>query len=259
MARMSDCPNCGSPLVQPLRSQAQEDGGMLVDLRCPECFAWRQAACTPGRPRRARPRSGRVARVAPALLRAVRGREHGGARRVPRHGAGARPHRAGRLRAARSRRGLTSTRAAGDGAGSGRRWRRPEGEDRPRPRACRPTGRPRRPRARRRRGLDLVGPDDFAPRPAQLPRPLSRPRPPGGSSPRRRRPTGVSRPSRKRMSSPCEVDVDEAAQLAVVAGDPVAQLAVLRVERLEHLADGAARRPWPRRRRRRRRAAGWGA
>ena len=42
------------------------------------------------------------------------------------------------------------------------------------------------------------------------------------------------------MSSPPDVDVDEAAQLAVLAGDAVAQLAVLRVERLEHLADGAA-------------------
>ena len=70
---------------------------------------------------------------------------------------------------------------------------------------------------------------------------VNRPRPPAGSSPRRRRATGVSRPSRKRMSSPREVDVDEAAQPAVVVGDPLAQLAVLGVERLEHLADRARR------------------
>ena len=56
-----------------------------------------------------------------------------------------------------------------------------------------------------------------------------------------------------------EVHVDEAAQAAVGVGDPLAQLAVLGVERLEHLADRARRRPGPRRRRRPRRAAGWGA
>ena len=56
-----------------------------------------------------------------------------------------------------------------------------------------------------------------------------------------------------------EVDVDEAAQAAVGVGDPLAQLAVLGVERLEHLADRARRRPAPRWRRRPRRAAGWGA
>jgi hypothetical protein len=48
MAAMSVCPDCESDLVQPLRSQPRQDGGMLVDLRCPECFAWRQAACTRG-------------------------------------------------------------------------------------------------------------------------------------------------------------------------------------------------------------------
>src|SRR4029078_2930071 len=37
-----------------------------------------------------------------------------------------------------------------------------------------------------------------------------------------------------------EVDVDEPAQLTVVAGDPVAQLAVLGVEALEHLPHRAA-------------------
>src|SRR5215218_4287211 len=37
-----------------------------------------------------------------------------------------------------------------------------------------------------------------------------------------------------------QVDVDEAAQLPVLAREPVAQLAVLGVQRLEHLADGRA-------------------
>jgi hypothetical protein len=46
MAAMSACPACGSDLIQPLRTQAQPDGGMLVELRCPACFAWSQAPCT---------------------------------------------------------------------------------------------------------------------------------------------------------------------------------------------------------------------
>jgi hypothetical protein len=46
MAGMSACPSCGSDLMQPLRSQAQPDGRMLVELRCPECCAWSQAPCT---------------------------------------------------------------------------------------------------------------------------------------------------------------------------------------------------------------------
>jgi hypothetical protein len=48
MPTLSECPACGSRLVQPLRARAQDDGGMLVDLRCPECYAWRQAACDRG-------------------------------------------------------------------------------------------------------------------------------------------------------------------------------------------------------------------
>ncbi len=34
------CPACESELIQPLRSEAREDAGIVVDLRCPECFAW---------------------------------------------------------------------------------------------------------------------------------------------------------------------------------------------------------------------------
>jgi hypothetical protein len=48
MARLSTCPTCGSHLIQPQRSRAHEGGRMLVELRCPECFAWTQAACTRG-------------------------------------------------------------------------------------------------------------------------------------------------------------------------------------------------------------------
>ena len=44
---MSLCPRCGSALLQPLRSRPASGGtGMLVDLRCPECFAWVQECCT---------------------------------------------------------------------------------------------------------------------------------------------------------------------------------------------------------------------
>ena len=68
----------------------------------------------------------------------------------------------------------------------------------------------------------------------------SRPRLRAGSSLRRRPTTAVSRPSRKRMSSPRDVDVDEAAQVAVAVGDPLAQLGVLVVEAVEHLADRRA-------------------
>ena len=48
MATPSECPCCASELLQPLRSHVREDGELVVDLRCPECFAWMQAACTRG-------------------------------------------------------------------------------------------------------------------------------------------------------------------------------------------------------------------
>jgi uncharacterized Zn finger protein len=40
------CPSCGSDLVQPLRSQKDEGGDLLVELRCPECFVVMQACHT---------------------------------------------------------------------------------------------------------------------------------------------------------------------------------------------------------------------
>src|SRR3712207_935009 len=48
MLALGACPSCGSELVQPLRTRAQADGAMLVDLRCPECFTWMQTPCTRG-------------------------------------------------------------------------------------------------------------------------------------------------------------------------------------------------------------------
>jgi hypothetical protein len=45
---MSLCPSCGSSLLQPLRSRPGSGGDMLVDLRCPECFAWMQECCSRG-------------------------------------------------------------------------------------------------------------------------------------------------------------------------------------------------------------------
>ena len=40
------CPSCGSDLVHPLRSEKQKGGGLLVELRCPECFVVMQACHT---------------------------------------------------------------------------------------------------------------------------------------------------------------------------------------------------------------------
>ena len=48
MTVLTVCPGCGSALLQPLRSRALAAGGMMVELRCPECFAWMQERCTRG-------------------------------------------------------------------------------------------------------------------------------------------------------------------------------------------------------------------
>ena len=48
MPEIGACPACESDLIQPLRSLAHADGGMMVDLRCPECFAWTRAPCSRG-------------------------------------------------------------------------------------------------------------------------------------------------------------------------------------------------------------------
>jgi hypothetical protein len=46
VAVISLCPNCGSSLLQPLRSRPGSGDEMVVDLRCPECFTWMQECCT---------------------------------------------------------------------------------------------------------------------------------------------------------------------------------------------------------------------
>jgi hypothetical protein len=46
VAALTLCPGCGSPLLQPLRSQSGTRGEVTVDLRCPECFLWMQERCT---------------------------------------------------------------------------------------------------------------------------------------------------------------------------------------------------------------------
>ena len=43
---MTLCPVCGSSLLQPLRSRPGTGDEMMVELRCPECFAWMQERCT---------------------------------------------------------------------------------------------------------------------------------------------------------------------------------------------------------------------
>ena len=48
MPEIGVCAACESDLIQPLRSQAHEDGGMVVDLRCPECLAWTRTPCSRG-------------------------------------------------------------------------------------------------------------------------------------------------------------------------------------------------------------------
>ena|ERR671910_1887568 len=46
MPVLTVCPGCGSELLQPLRSRAVAAGEMMVELRCPECFAWMQECCS---------------------------------------------------------------------------------------------------------------------------------------------------------------------------------------------------------------------
>ena len=43
---LSECPNCGSDFLQPLRCEAAGEDEVLVDLRCPECHVWMQASYT---------------------------------------------------------------------------------------------------------------------------------------------------------------------------------------------------------------------
>ena len=47
MAMSSECPSCGSPLLQPLRWEAKGEAEVQLDMRCPECLTWMQGVCTP--------------------------------------------------------------------------------------------------------------------------------------------------------------------------------------------------------------------
>jgi hypothetical protein len=42
VARLTICPSCASPFLQPLRCEVQEDATVLVDLRCSDCMTWLQ-------------------------------------------------------------------------------------------------------------------------------------------------------------------------------------------------------------------------
>jgi hypothetical protein len=44
VARLTVCPSCDSRYLQPLRCEAQEDGTVQVELRCPDCMTVLQAA-----------------------------------------------------------------------------------------------------------------------------------------------------------------------------------------------------------------------
>ena len=46
MTALSECPSCGSELIQPLRWEQRPDGEVLVELRCPECFTFMHASHT---------------------------------------------------------------------------------------------------------------------------------------------------------------------------------------------------------------------
>lgn len=46
MTALSQCPSCGSELVQPLRWEQQPDGEVMVELRCPECHTFMHASHT---------------------------------------------------------------------------------------------------------------------------------------------------------------------------------------------------------------------
>jgi hypothetical protein len=46
VARLTACPSCASPFLQPMRCEVQEDGDVVADLRCPDCMTWLQVPLT---------------------------------------------------------------------------------------------------------------------------------------------------------------------------------------------------------------------
>jgi hypothetical protein len=46
VARLTTCPSCGSPFLQPLRCEVEETDEVTVDLRCSDCNTWMQVPIT---------------------------------------------------------------------------------------------------------------------------------------------------------------------------------------------------------------------
>ena len=46
MARLTACPSCDSQFLQPMRCEAQDDGSVQVELRCPDCMTVLQVPLT---------------------------------------------------------------------------------------------------------------------------------------------------------------------------------------------------------------------
>jgi hypothetical protein len=46
VARLTACPSCDSRFLQPMRCEAQDDGTVQVELRCPDCMTVLQVALT---------------------------------------------------------------------------------------------------------------------------------------------------------------------------------------------------------------------
>ena len=46
VARLTACPSCDSRFLQPMRCDAQEDGSVQVELRCPDCMTVLQVPLT---------------------------------------------------------------------------------------------------------------------------------------------------------------------------------------------------------------------
>ncbi len=46
VARLTTCPSCASPYLQPMRCEGQETDEVMVDLRCSDCMTWLQVPFT---------------------------------------------------------------------------------------------------------------------------------------------------------------------------------------------------------------------
>ena len=40
VAKLTTCPSCASPYLQPMRCEVQDDGDAMVALRCSDCMTW---------------------------------------------------------------------------------------------------------------------------------------------------------------------------------------------------------------------------